>query len=159
MATKSPLAIYLTDHLGGAAAGRELAAKLRAKYEGTPRGEVFERLLSEVEADKRTLERLVERFRGGSDPVKHAVGWTIEKLSRLKTSDLLGGGAHSVVELEAMALGIRGKLALWHALREVQPDEPRLKSVDLDELIRRAESQFDAVERERLAAAREVLRT
>jgi hypothetical protein len=55
-------------------------------------------------------------------------------------------------ELEALSLGIAGKLELWEALRVV-PEVTSYAGVDLGELEARARNQRERVERERMAAA------
>jgi hypothetical protein len=60
-------------------------------------------------------------------------------------------------ELETLSLGVEGKLALWQALAAIGEDEPALGPMDLQDLIRRAETQRVALERERLALAPEAL--
>jgi hypothetical protein len=59
----------------------------------------------------------------------------------------------SVVELEAMHLGIEGKIDGWQALRQLADHEPRLDSSQLDELLARARQQSDGLQRLRLQAA------
>jgi hypothetical protein len=59
-------------------------------------------------------------------------------------------------ELEALSLGIAGKLALWEALR-VAPESAAIANLDLEVLHERARSQRERVEIERLALARVAL--
>jgi hypothetical protein len=59
--------------------------------------------------------------------------------------------------VESLALGVLGKLSLWGALAQVADQHPAIASVDLDELIHRAQTQYDLLERERLAASRRAL--
>jgi hypothetical protein len=59
--------------------------------------------------------------------------------------------------VESLALGVWGKLSLWRALAQVGDQHPAIASVDLDELIARAQNQYDLLERERLAAAKRAL--
>ena len=93
----------------------------------------------------------------GTDRLKVLGGWGAEKLGRFK----LNGRFFSysplsrVVELEALALGVRGKLAMWNALRELRDELPQLHDFDLDGLITRAESQLERLESHRLRAAGE----
>jgi hypothetical protein len=93
------------------------------------------------------------------DRVKEAMGWTAEKLGRLKLNgQLLGYSPLSrLVELEGLMVGITGKMAMWIALRSVLADDPRLEGIDLENLVRRAREQRQAVERLRRRAAREAL--
>jgi hypothetical protein len=60
--------------------------------------------------------------------------------------------------LEFLALGNHGKLALWRALAEIGPADPRLTDMDFDQLAARAETQHAKVEERRLEAARTALR-
>lgn len=55
--------------------------------------------------------------------------------------------------LEALALGIQGKLSLWRPLAVITQADYRLGGVDYERLIARAESQHERVEEKRLQAA------
>jgi hypothetical protein len=59
--------------------------------------------------------------------------------------------------LESLALGVLGKLKLWKTLQQVADRYPPIAALNLDELIDRAESQYDLLERERLAAGARAL--
>jgi hypothetical protein len=59
------------------------------------------------------------------------------------------------VELEALSVGIAGKLALWQSLQSVPDIDRRLSGIDLEELIERAQRQRTEVEEQRLSAARD----
>ena len=93
------------------------------------------------------------------DRAKVAGGWAIEKLGRLKPNGQLRGYSplSRLVELEGLALGVTGKLAVWKALRLVADGEPALNAAALDKLVERAEEQQRGLEEQRLAAAREAL--
>ena len=74
-------------------------------------------------------------------------------VGRLKLNGHLTGRSplSSLVELEAVEVGVYGKLLLWQVLRDRRPRGAG--AVDLDELIRRAQRQLDEVERHRRDAA------
>jgi hypothetical protein len=55
--------------------------------------------------------------------------------------------------LESLTLGVEGKAGLWKALKEVADQYEPLASLNLDDLIARAQAQHDALERERIAAS------
>jgi hypothetical protein len=57
--------------------------------------------------------------------------------------------------MEALALGIQGKRALWLALNAVAAQAPLFESVDLMRLVQRAKEQHECVESIRLDAARD----
>jgi hypothetical protein len=59
--------------------------------------------------------------------------------------------------LETLALGVRGKACMWEALEQVADQHPPIASMNLEQLIDRAHTQQDALERERLAAATRAL--
>jgi hypothetical protein len=149
------LAIYLHDHLAGATGGVELARRARAGNRSGKMGEALEGICAEIEADRATLERVMEQLEVKRNTAKVAGAWAAEKLGRLKLNGRLTGYSplSRLVELEMLHLGITGKIQLWQALAETQG--ARLAQFDLPGLVERAESQRAAVERLRLDAARE----
>ena len=149
------LGIYLNDHLAGSVAGIELAKRSASNNRDTEFGRTLEGLVAEIEEDRRTLEGLMDSLDIPRDRLKQGGGWLAEKVGRLKLNgSLLGYSALSrLVELEGLMLGVRGKLALWHALQRVATVEPGLRSANLEELATRAESQLEELERMRLEAA------
>ena len=152
MATSS-LSTYLTDHLAGSAAAISL---LQRKADGDP---FFAELLADVQADRDELQGLTDALGTHAGALKQAGAWIFERLSRLKIAgEALGDhDLEPLLELEVLVLGIRGKHALWTALREVQDDVPQVKALDLDLLIARAEDQISRVEERRRATARTAL--
>jgi hypothetical protein len=59
--------------------------------------------------------------------------------------------------LEFLALGIHGKLCLWKALQAASRLDSRLREYDYEELVRRAQQQYEKVESQRLNLAETVL--
>jgi hypothetical protein len=151
------LAIYLNDHLAASTAARELARRAAGSNRGSEYGPFLERLAAEIDEDRESLFEIMRALGVGVDRLKVVAGWGGEKLGRLKLNGrLLGYSPLSrVVELEALALGVNGKLGLWRALRELGPREPRLARFDFDELIARGERQLGGLESQRLRAAAE----
>jgi hypothetical protein len=72
---ENPLAIYLHDHLAGAALAVDLLEALRDKHPKEPLGDFAAMMLSEVEADRSMLKNLADRIGSGSrEPLnKHCV--------------------------------------------------------------------------------------
>ena len=152
--SREHLSVYLNDHLAGSAAGLELISDLQAipGYE-----EWAARLHREVSEDRDQLETLMRKADISQNTARKAAAWLTEKVVQLKTRlDDRGGGPLQKLELvEALALGIDGKRALWTALRAVSGELPRLNELDYDRLIQRAEQQRGEVESARLRAAAE----
>jgi hypothetical protein len=148
------LAVYLNDHLAGATAGRELARRAAGSNRTSAYGSYLEQLAVELDEDRDSLLAIMRALDVGVDHVKVVGGWWVEKLGRFKLNGrLLGYSPLSrVVELEALALGISGKLALWRALERLELDEVALRGIDLVELIERAERQVAELEPYRLRA-------
>ena len=138
---KTRLATYLNDHLGGSATGRELAQRTLSRNRGNEYGVALEDVVRQIEEDVATLLELMRPARHQARPGQGGMGWTAEKLGRLKLNgQLLGYSPLSrLIELEGLMLGISGKLALWQALRSVLGDDPRIAGVDLGQLIERAQ--------------------
>jgi hypothetical protein len=92
------------------------------------------------------------------NPLKKAGAWLAEKAGRVKLGGTADPAALSRMEtLEALAMGIQGKRAMWRALRVVVHKHPSLYGLDLDLLERRAVEQHDRVEEWRLEEARAIL--
>ena len=150
------LKIYLSDHLAAATAGVALARRAARSNAGNATGDFLQRLATEIDDDRRTLRRLaLDLGVSGSKP-KEVVASFAEKLGRLKPNGRLRGYSplSRVVELEALSVGIAGKLALWQSLQALPDLDRRLDNGDLDELVERARRQRAEVEEHRLAAAR-----
>lgn len=147
------LAIYLHDHLAGAALAVDLLNAMRDQHKGEPLGEFATAMLIEIEADRSVLKSLADDVGDGSSQLKEASAWLSEKVSRFK----LGGGPHGLGTFEALeflALGIMGKLSLWTALGAVASLDARLQTTDFESLAARAKSQHASVESQRIDAAK-----
>jgi len=152
------LAIYLNDHLAGAALGVELARRLRSSNQGDPEfGEPLARICGEIEADRETLIRLADRLGVKRDQIKPALAKLAERLGRLKPNGHLRtySPLSRVLELEVLASGIGGKMQLWNALEESFGDS--LESFDFHALAERADRQGQEVEDLHLAAVKRTL--
>lgn len=149
------LGIYLNDHLAGATAGLELARRAAARNRGSEFGDRLKELAGLIEEDREALRDVMRRLDAGENVAKTAVAWLAERAGRLKLNGrLLSYSPLSrVEELEALHLGVQGKLDLWLALKETRATDPRLDGVDLDGLARRARAQGDELEAMRLRAA------
>lgn len=139
-----PLAIYLNDHLMGATAGVELFRRAALHLEEV------QGLVAEIEQDRQSLLGFLEAVGATPDQLKVALGWIGEKVSRLKLNGPLGPRPplSDVIELEALTLGARGKLAGWRLLLALE--DPRLPAAELTELIARAERQILLLDRLRV---------
>jgi len=140
------LPIYLNDHLAGATAGVELARRLAAaNQEIEALAPTLRRVSAEIEADRETLEGVLERLDVSLSPVKPHAAWLLERLRRLKPNGHLRGYSplSRVLELEGLSMGIAGKTELWRTLSGLGLD--RRAGVDFRALTTRAEEQREAV--------------
>ena len=151
--------VYLNDHLAGSMMGTDLAEQIAEMAEGTPLGAVMTSLSAEIEQDRQVLSDLMDALGTSKNPIKQATGWLAEKASRPKFSGLTSGDPKlgTFMALEALMIGVEGKMSLWKVLKEVPDSYEPLKSMDLDNLIEKAEAQRDALERERISAGRRAL--
>ena len=150
------LRIYLTDHLAAGTAGVALARRAARSNSGSSTGEFLHRLSSEISADLETLRSVVSQLGFTASPPKEIIAAALEKVGRLKPNGQLRGYSplSRVLELEALSVGIAGKLALWQSLQGL-PLTERLRGIDLDDLIERARRQREEVEEHRQQAARQ----
>lgn len=145
-----PLATYLNDHLAGSTAALELLEHLERTHPDL--APFLAALRRDIADDRRELEALMARVGAAPGAARRAAAWVAEKVARLKLSvdDPSGGGLRLLESLEAVAIGIHGKGALWRALRVV----PAARGPDYDRLVARADEQRERVEAARLDAAR-----
>lgn len=113
------LAIYLNDHFAGAVVGVELCRRLMSSNTGESElGQPLAELCEEIEADRKTLGRLMEQLGIRRSLVKPAAAWAAEKLGRFKLNGQLTGYSplSRLVEIEGLVIGITGKTQMWRAL-------------------------------------------
>lgn len=153
------LSIYLNDHLAAATSARELARRAASSNRRSAYGPFLAELADEIEQDRQALLAIMQALGVGVDRIKLVGGWGAEKLGRLKLNGrLLGYSPLSrLVELEVLALGVHGKLALWRLLQRLRPPQLTSADVDLADLVSRAERQLQQLEAHRLRAAAEAL--
>lgn len=150
-----PLAVYLDDHLAGSVAALKMMEELIQLESGRALEAKLRELHAEVLDEQRGVRDLLERIRSSPSPVKQAAAWLSEKVGegRLALSARTHPALARMQALEALALGLQGKLALYRVLAELAPDDRRLHG-DFAALADRTTRQHAMVEHERLAAAR-----
>ena len=155
------VATYLNDHLAGSVVALELLDHLAADQAHASDVPILANLRAEILADRQQLEAFMAQRGIAASRPRQVMAWLTEKLSELKLRlDDPGQGALRRLEaLEAVALGILGKAALWHALDAAAEHAPDLSGLDYAHLVRRATEQHRVVETLRLQAAREALST
>jgi cell division protein ZapA (FtsZ GTPase activity inhibitor) len=153
--TANILHTYLSDHLAGSVAAIELLDDLLKLDESADRKELYHRLRRDIQEDQGTLKRIIDRVAGSESTLRKAAAWISEKLAQMKTAvEDPGDNRFRILQsLEILALGIQGKLLLWHALAAVAGGVPGLTGIDFNHLQERARQQFDLVEAERLRIA------
>lgn len=152
------LGIYLNDHLAGATGGVELVRRAARAQRGSPAGPALARFAAEIDQDRDALLAIMAAL---DVPVRHyktAAAWAAEKVGRLKFNGHLFDRSplSSLLELEALRLGVEGKASLWRTLAEVAEHEPRLDAGRLTELKERAQAQVGTLEEMRVETSAEV---
>jgi hypothetical protein len=150
---------YLNDHLAGAVAAVGLLEQLEKRHAGEPVARFVAGLRADIEADRAELQALMGRLGLSESAPRKAAGWLASKATEAKLwmDDSAGGPLRLLETLEAVAVGVEGKRALWRALAAASEANPRLRGTDFGRLVRRAEEQRDRVEGARLEAARAAL--
>ncbi|HEY4305384.1 MAG TPA: hypothetical protein VGM82_12990 [Gemmatimonadaceae bacterium] len=153
------LSAYLNDHLAGAVAALEMIAHLQSAHADILDPDTLGRVEEEVEADRATLESLMERLGITQSRTRRAAGWLAERASRLKLAvdDPKDGALRAFETIEIVSLGIEGKISLWQSLAAAASSDPVLSGVDYDALIARARDQRRTVETLHADAARTAL--
>lgn len=153
------LRIYLNDHLAGAVGGIELARRSLGSNEDNEFGRFLERLTTDIEDDRESLEQIMDKLGVPRDPVKQKAAWFLEKAGRLKLNGQLTGYSplSRLLELEGLALAIDAKRALWGTLKTILTNDERVPKTLLESLTERAEEQRRELEGFRMKAAEKAL--
>jgi hypothetical protein len=152
--SKERLAIYLNDHLMGAAAALEIVDQFIK--EAPDLQAVLTELKADIEADREELTKLMDRLDIAESRIKRAGGWLAEQVAELKFA-MEDESLRRLERLEALALGIQGKLRLWRALDAASNFNKDLAGVDYSRLAQRALDQHNHVETLRIDAAMSAL--
>jgi hypothetical protein len=137
------LSSYLRDHHAASAGGVALARRTLGPDDTIAR---------QIVRDRQTLEDVMRQLNVRTSASKVALVRIAERLGRLKPNGRLfrRSPLSRIVELETLLVGIRGKEALWTALRAADATP---QGVDLDALIDSARTQVEQVDEHRLREA------
>jgi hypothetical protein len=136
------LRIYLQDHHAASAGGVTLAK--RALGANHP-------LARQIARDRGALERVMRHLAVRPSAPKVGIVRMAELVGRLKLNGRIFARSplSSVVELETLVVGVRGKEALWTALQRARLNFPE---IDLEALVESARAQGAELEALRLSA-------
>jgi hypothetical protein len=151
---QQPIHVYLNDHLAGATAGLELVKQAAERHDGDL-GEFFAQLADEIAGDHNTLTSLMDQMGAHASGAKEVLAKAGSVVSETKFSgeSMDDPEFGTFLTLETLSIGVEGKLCMWKALKVVEDEYPELKSVDIDTLTERAQSQRDRIEGKRLDVA------
>jgi hypothetical protein len=151
------LATYLNDHLGGAQIAVQILEAMRDQHDDKRFREFANMLLPGIQADDQTVRSIAKDIGASTSVVKEAGGWLLEKLARIKLGHTGTTDIGMFESLELLSVGIQGKLCLWKALRAASRLDSRLRAYPFEDLINRAQQQYEKVEAQRLDLAQHVL--
>jgi len=140
------LQVYLRDHHAAAAGGVALARRALGAQDP---------IAARIARDRETLEEIMGQLGISANPLKVGLVRIVERLSRLKLNGrfVRHSPLSRIVELETLVVGVRGKEALWTALRTAGV---RLEGIDLDALVDSARAQGSELEARRVSAVSKV---
>ena len=152
--SKEHLATYLNDHLAGSLVAAEILDHLEVE---APDLKVFiSELRADIAADRQQLKGLMDRLNIPESRIRKVSGWIAEQVTeaKLEVDDESNGQFRRLERLEALALGIDGKIALWQALNQAAELDAQLRGLDYEALARRGRDQHSRTEVFRLQTAR-----
>ncbi|CAL9647707.1 hypothetical protein [Streptomyces sp. enrichment culture] len=153
------LGIYLNDHLAGATAGTDRAARLARTARGSALGRAIEPVAAEIAEDRTALLDIMRDLGVPVRRYKVSAAWAAEKLGRLKPNGHLvrPSPLGTLLDLEALRLGIEGKTACWQTLGRLGAADERLDLARLAGLLERARRQQETIEEWRVRQAERAL--
>lgn len=141
-------AIYLNDHLAGAAGGTALAERCADANADNDVGSYLRRTLIPQLADERqALEAVCERLDVDANPLKERGARAAVWLGKLKLNGKVASYSPSsrIVELESLIGAVNAKRQLWQTLIDLDIDAPEPET-SFDRLQRQAEAQTTALQ-------------
>jgi hypothetical protein len=155
------LNIYLNDHLAAAVGVLALARRSAGAHHGTAGASELAELVSQLAEDRQTLLTIMARLNVPRTRYKEPLALAAERLGRVKPNGSLfhRSPLSSVVELEALTLGVLANRSVWRALQQLSASHAGLDTDQLEHLIGRADSQLAVLDGLRDAAVREALRS
>lgn len=134
------LRVYLQDHHAASSAGVRRVRRLADAERDGDDGAALSRIATEIAEDQESLERVMRTLGVSPQALKEVSAKGAEKVGLLKRNGTLvhRSPLTTLVELEAMLVAVRGKLAGWTSLRAALHDD-HLGGLDLDELVERSE--------------------
>jgi hypothetical protein len=155
------VASYLTDHLAGSVVAIDLLHQLEDGRTGAELELAFGQLRTDIEADREELRALMNKLKIEESRFRQTVAWFTAKLVefKLRVEDRSDSPLRLLESIEAVALGIDGKSALWRALEAAAEISPELQGIDYKRLKQRADEQRQRAENMRLTAAKAALAT
>lgn len=152
------LTTYLNDHLAGSVAALEMLDDMIQSQEGRPLATFLEDLRNDIQSDQAELKGLMKRLEMEQSTLRKAGAWMVEKLSRTKLHRSDEGEPDLALfqSLEALALGITGKLLLWRTLAGAVMKSRQFEGMDFARLEARAADQIERVEAQRLETGRHI---
>ena len=137
------LRIYLQDHHATSSAGVRRIRRLADAEADGPDGPVLARIADEIAAERETQERVMRALGVEPKRAKEVLAQVAERAGLLKLNGKVIGRSPltSLVELEAMTIAVRGKLAGWTSLRAALGSD-HVGGIDLGALIEQSEEHM-----------------
>lgn len=152
------LAIYLADHLAGSVSAAELVSRLLRSDIDPAVAEALHQVRDSIRRHQGIVRQLLLQRGRRPDRPKDLGAWLAEKLSR-PAMPMGGEDEFGLLRaLEALLVGMRGRVALWQAVETILPSHPELIDLDARGLCFEAEEELRMMDRHRLSVARLALR-
>ena len=145
----SGLDTYLNDHMAGATAGTNLAKMAAEEHQTDEHGPFFSEIYAEIEADKDTLQQVIDALGVDESASKTALAEVGSKLMGPKFTAGDDDQLNAFVTLETLSIGVEGKVCMWKALKTVESEYAAFEQFNIDELLARATSQREKIEAQR----------
>lgn len=142
------LTIYLSDHLSGATGAVRRLSQMASGYTDLSVHDDLVTLAEDVAQDRQALVGIMEQVGVRPQRYKLVAGRVGETVGRLKGNGriLSRSPLTPLVEIEAIRVGVVGKLSLWQTLG-THAESLGLEADHLAELHNRATSQLRVIER------------
>jgi hypothetical protein len=152
------LGTYLADHLAGSVSAAELVERLMRTDIDPTLATALRQVGESITRHQQVLRGLLERRGRADDNPKNFSAWLAEKMVRPAMPVDRGDEFGLLRAIEALLLGMQGRVALWQSMEAILPSHPELSGLDATGLRQEAEQQVRMMDGRRLEVARLALR-
>jgi len=136
-----PLAMYLQTHIAASKVAEGVTRRLLARTDDDGEIEILHGFLKDVLEERSIVEGMMHAVRGDPALIVRGTDVAIDVLTTVGRAGSSVFSPGKAADLEALAVGVRGKISLWETVAMLAAVDARLDGRPFDELRAQAVAQ------------------